>query len=192
MSADTRHDAPTTSLRLRLDRVQRPAPGRRRGRAWSSALAGWPDLARHRSSRPTWSAIVFWVGIALGCLGLTMLHHLVGGAWGLRDPPAAGGGGDDAPARGRSCSCRSPWACRTLYAWADPRRSQHDAVAPGQERVPERRLLPGPRRRSTSSSGSPWRSCSTGCRPRRTDASDHGAEPLAPARSAGRGWSSCS
>ena len=26
---------------------------------------------------------VFWVGIALGCLGLTMLHHLVGGSWGL-------------------------------------------------------------------------------------------------------------
>jgi hypothetical protein len=26
---------------------------------------------------------VFWVGIALGCLGLTMLHHLTGGGWGL-------------------------------------------------------------------------------------------------------------
>jgi hypothetical protein len=26
---------------------------------------------------------VFWVGIALGCLGLTMLHHLTGGSWGL-------------------------------------------------------------------------------------------------------------
>jgi hypothetical protein len=26
---------------------------------------------------------VYWVGIALGCLGLTMLHHLVGGGWGL-------------------------------------------------------------------------------------------------------------
>ena len=26
---------------------------------------------------------VFWIGISLGCLGLTMLHHLVGGGWGL-------------------------------------------------------------------------------------------------------------
>jgi hypothetical protein len=26
---------------------------------------------------------VFWLGISLGCLGLTMLHHLVGGGWGL-------------------------------------------------------------------------------------------------------------
>ncbi len=26
---------------------------------------------------------LFWVGIALGCLGLVMLHHLVGGGWGF-------------------------------------------------------------------------------------------------------------
>ncbi|MGP0062253.1 MAG: hypothetical protein ACLQGP_01455 [Isosphaeraceae bacterium] len=38
-------------------------------------------------------AYVFWVGVALGCLGLTMLHHLVGGSWGLvvRRPMEAGG-----------------------------------------------------------------------------------------------------
>jgi hypothetical protein len=36
---------------------------------------------------------VFWVGIALGSLGLTMLHHLVGGTWGLivRRPMEAAG-----------------------------------------------------------------------------------------------------
>jgi hypothetical protein len=28
-------------------------------------------------------AYVFWVGIAVGCLGLLMLQHLTGGAWGL-------------------------------------------------------------------------------------------------------------
>ncbi len=26
---------------------------------------------------------LYWLGISLGCLGLTMLHHLVGGSWGL-------------------------------------------------------------------------------------------------------------
>lgn len=26
---------------------------------------------------------LFWLGISLGCAGLTMLHHLVGGSWGL-------------------------------------------------------------------------------------------------------------
>jgi hypothetical protein len=37
-------------------------------------------------------AYLFWVGIGLGCLGLTMLHHLVGGQWGLpiRRPMEAG------------------------------------------------------------------------------------------------------
>ena len=36
---------------------------------------------------------LFWVGIATGCLGLSMLHHLVGGQWGLpiRRPLEAGG-----------------------------------------------------------------------------------------------------
>jgi hypothetical protein len=35
----------------------------------------------------------FWVGLATGCLGLLMLHHLVGGQWGLpiRRPLEAGG-----------------------------------------------------------------------------------------------------
>ena len=26
---------------------------------------------------------VFWIGIALGCLAIVMVHHLSGGAWGL-------------------------------------------------------------------------------------------------------------
>jgi hypothetical protein len=28
-------------------------------------------------------AYLYWVSIALGCLGIVMLHHLVGGGWGL-------------------------------------------------------------------------------------------------------------
>jgi hypothetical protein len=37
-------------------------------------------------------AYLFWLGIALGCVSLTMLHHLVGGSWGLvlRRPMEAG------------------------------------------------------------------------------------------------------
>ncbi len=35
---------------------------------------------------------LYWLGISLGCMGLTMLHHLVGGSWGLviRRPLEAG------------------------------------------------------------------------------------------------------
>src|SRR4051812_34435368 len=28
-------------------------------------------------------AWIFWLGLALGCFALTMLHHLVGGKWGF-------------------------------------------------------------------------------------------------------------
>src|SRR5205823_4052753 len=49
----------------------------------------WPD----RFLPAYLVAYVFWVGLALGCLGLTMLHHLVGGSWGLvvRRPMESGG-----------------------------------------------------------------------------------------------------
>lgn len=38
------------------------------------------------------AAYLFWLGIALGCLGILMLHHLVAGAWGflIRRPLEAG------------------------------------------------------------------------------------------------------
>jgi hypothetical protein len=79
------------ALRTRLDIIQ--------ARAWVVAGVGlvvsfagcliWPG-----TFLPSYLvAYVFWVGIALGCLGLTMLHHLVGGSWGLvvRRPMEAGG-----------------------------------------------------------------------------------------------------
>ena len=28
-------------------------------------------------------AYVFWTGVPLGCLGILMIHHLVGGTWGF-------------------------------------------------------------------------------------------------------------
>ena len=61
--------------------------------AWRFCLAAWVFWPDQLLRSPTWSAYVFWVGIALGCMGLTMLHHLVGGSWGLvvRRPMEAGG-----------------------------------------------------------------------------------------------------
>jgi hypothetical protein len=54
-------------------------------------VAGWlasPD----QFFRSYLMAYVFWVGLAIGCLPLMMLHHLTGGAWGLviRRPLEAG------------------------------------------------------------------------------------------------------
>jgi hypothetical protein len=69
------------ALRLRLEWIQ--------GRALfvgglglalgAAAWALWPN-----QFLPSYLvAYVFWIGLALGGLGLTMLHHLVGGSWGL-------------------------------------------------------------------------------------------------------------
>jgi hypothetical protein len=78
-------------LRLRLDRIQ--GLGLIVGGAGLAIGLGawqvWPD-----QFLPAYLVgYVFWVGIALGCLGLTMLHHLVGGSWGLpvRRPMESGG-----------------------------------------------------------------------------------------------------
>ena len=69
----------------------------------------------------------FWVGITLGCLGLTMLHHLVGGGWGLpiRRPMESAG------------ITLLPLAILflpialnlpQLYEWARPEEVAHDSV----------------------------------------------------------------
>jgi hypothetical protein len=78
-------------LRLRLDRIQARALAAG-GLGLLVSLAAWvlwPD----RLLPSYLVAYVFWVGLALGCLGLTMLHHLVGGSWGMvvRRPMESGG-----------------------------------------------------------------------------------------------------
>jgi hypothetical protein len=82
------------ALRLRLDRLQSRA-----------LVVGGAGLVLSLGAGLIWPAeflraylvgYVFWVGIALGCLGLTMLHHLTGRSV----IPAHGIGRDDAPAPG--------------------------------------------------------------------------------------------
>jgi hypothetical protein len=45
----------------------------------AGACAIWPDAVLQSYL----VGFMFWIGIALGSLGLTMLHHLVGGSWGM-------------------------------------------------------------------------------------------------------------
>jgi hypothetical protein len=77
-------------LRLRLDRLQSRA-----------LLVGGVSLVLSLMAWVLWPGHVFaaylvgylfWQGIVLGSIGLTMLHHLVGGSWGLviRRPLEAG------------------------------------------------------------------------------------------------------
>ncbi|MBX6311345.1 MAG: hypothetical protein IRY99_00245 [Isosphaeraceae bacterium] len=71
-------------------------------------------------------AYLFWVGIALGCVSITMLHHLVGGSWGwpVRRPLESG------------AMTIIPMAVlflplvlgmQTLYPWARP-EAGHDPI----------------------------------------------------------------
>lgn len=62
-------------------------------RAWSLAfIAGIAGLVlcgigfgldRHQFYRSYLTAYLFWTGIAIGCLPAILVHHLVGGAWGV-------------------------------------------------------------------------------------------------------------
>jgi hypothetical protein len=124
MSAGNRMIAEGT-LRDRLDQVQARALAAG-GLGLVLSLGGWllwPD----RFLPSYLVAYVFWVGLALGCLGLTMLHHLVGGSWGLvvRRPLESGG------------MTLLPLALlflpmalglERLYPWARPEELAHDPV----------------------------------------------------------------
>jgi hypothetical protein len=81
MSVDPATRMPDDELRLRLDGAQRLAliVGVAGLVVCGAAWFLWP----RSFSYAYLVGYVFWIGISLGCLGLTMLHHLVGGGWGL-------------------------------------------------------------------------------------------------------------
>ncbi len=69
------------SLRPQLDRLQRRA-----------LIVGVVGLALCLLGAPAnpqqffqsyLQAFLFWIGISLGCLAIVMMHHLVGGTWGI-------------------------------------------------------------------------------------------------------------
>jgi hypothetical protein len=125
MSVDSATRMPDEDLRLRLDRAQGMA-----------LVAGAAGLAICAATWLFWRAsfyhaylvgYVFWIGVSLGCLGLTMLHHLVGGGWGLpiRRPMESAG------------VTLLPMALLFLpvalglphlYEWAEPEKVAHDAI----------------------------------------------------------------
>lgn len=103
----------------------------------NAMLAGGVGLAacalgaavdREATARAYLVAYVFWTGVAVGCLGLLMLHHLAGGGWGqaIRRPLEAAA---------RTIPLMAllfipvALAIRLLYPWAKPDfTSHHEAL----------------------------------------------------------------
>ena len=103
-------------------------------------LAAWLDLAAPRSSLPTWSASSSGSGSRWAASALTMLHHLVGGSWGLLiRRPLEAAAMTLLPA-GPAVPAARLRACRPLSL------GRPEAVAPttrsaAQDRLPERRFF---------------------------------------------------
>ncbi len=141
MQADDLSSA-ASPLRDRLDRFQTRAL-RIGGIGLALCLLGgffWPQ--QFFSSYLI--AFLFWAGIALGCIGMTMLHHLVGGQWGapIRRPLEAG-----AVTLAALAVLYLPLllGLQRLYPWAQPGYFEHDVESLPQERLSERAVLHGPR-----------------------------------------------
>ena len=81
MSIDPAPRMADDELRLRLERFQRLAliAGAAGLAVCAAAWLIFPGSFYHAYL----VGYVFWMGIPLGCIGLTLLHHLVGGGWGL-------------------------------------------------------------------------------------------------------------
>ena len=127
--------------------------------ASASSWARWaPSSARSASScradyffRAWLVGWVYWIGVALGCLALFMLHHLTRRRLGAGDP-ARPGGGRAHPALARLLALpilAGLFGTKTLYVWARPEVVAARRAAPGQGAVPQR-AFPDPARSSTS------------------------------------------
>lgn len=65
-------------------------------------------------------AYLFWVGLALGCVAMVMLHHLVGGAWGFVIRRLLESGTRTLPLMALFVLPLLVWGLPRLYGWAIP------------------------------------------------------------------------
>ena len=87
-------------------------------------------------------ADMFWTGMALGCLGILLLHHTVGGKWGMVIRRLCEAGARTIPFMAIFL-VPVLLAMPVLYVWTQP-EAAHDAVIQGKRGVPERAVLPRP------------------------------------------------
>jgi hypothetical protein len=124
--------APTTAGRLGVYDPPAEIAGLRR-RALVAGVAGLAvagvgallDLAHFLRSYLV--AYLFWIGIALGCYALAMLHQLSGGAWGLMVRRVLGAASRTLPFM-LVLFLPIGLGARWLYPWADPATVQGDPL----------------------------------------------------------------
>ncbi len=98
---------------------------------------------------------VYWAGVALGCLALSLLHHLTHGDWGIVLRRTMEAATRTLPAL-LLLGAPLLFGLGRLYLWARPEAATRSA-ATGPGAVPERAVLPGPLRPLFHRSGAAWR-----------------------------------
>lgn len=78
-------------------------------------------------------AFLFWAGLALGCLGVLMLHHLVGGNWGFVIRRLCEAGASTLPLLALFFAPLA-FGLHDLYLWARPEEATHDPIL--QQKAP--------------------------------------------------------
>jgi hypothetical protein len=72
-------------------------------------------------------AFLFWIGVALGCMSIAMLHHVTGGAWGLPIRRPLESGTRTLPLM-LLLFLPVVFGARKIYEWADPAAVAQDPV----------------------------------------------------------------
>ncbi len=113
------------ALAAALDRVRRPCLAVGLAALAACALGGY--FAPAQLFRSYLFAYIFWIGIALGCLAIVMLHHVTGGAWGIPIRRSLESGTRTLPL---VFLLFAPIAVgvKDLYQWARPEEVAQDAV----------------------------------------------------------------
>jgi hypothetical protein len=108
-----------------LHRVQRIAVGVSAAALLVCALAGFGNLTQLLRSYLV--AYLFWVGGALGCLAILMIHHVTGGAWGVAIRRLLESGARTLPMMA-VLFLPIAFGVRRLYEWAQPERVALDPL----------------------------------------------------------------
>ncbi len=149
VDAHVRGGDPGPSVLSRIERT-----GLAVGGVFLLALAAGFAIDRGQFFRSYLLGFLFWVGIAVGCLGLAMLNHLTGGLWGLVPRRFHEAAARTLPAMGLLFIPVVPGRLLGLHVGAARGRGRGRA-SPEESRVPQRAVLHRPRRLVLRGLGAP-------------------------------------